>query len=743
MEIPNCDLERGSTSEELRLLSLAVNETDRAVVVLDQDKRVAYINRVFTEMFGYTVEEVHGKRPMEFLVGPNSDATSLQGRRDRAWNNGGVREETSFYRKDGREIWVSSSSNLVLDDVGQLRNLVVILADISEAKHIQTLQRAVLEEVANGLPLVEVGDLLCARVEKIAPEVICSILLVDSDNRLQSLASPSLPKTYSASLNGAAIGPDVGSCGTAAYLGEDVCVVDIATDPRWENYKSQALSIGLRACWSSPIKMRNGRVIGAFAFYYRENREPSPLHKELVSVCLHLCSLAIERDEAKQQIERLSRYDSLTGLPNRNCLYEMTNDLLCKNGVHEVAFFALDVDRFKDVNSTLGHLAGELILIETASRLRKLVPPLGIVSRTAGDSFVAVVPNCDVTRAALLAAKILQTLKEPIDMPEMVLSISVSIGINVTDETRVAPQVLIEQAVSALHEAKLAGRGMYHFYRSEMNQLAQDRLILGAALRKAISFGSFQLQYQPQLRLGIPEVIGVEALLRWQDESLGDIPPEQFIPLAEEIGQIEAIGCWSLREACRQLSVWKQNRIPIPAISVNLSPSHFRSPDLSGYVAGLLKEYALAPRCLTIEITEDVMMDSGSQALETLTRLHRIGVGLSIDDFGTGFSSLARLIRLPITELKLDRSFMRNFETDTAAQAVATAVIRIGQSLNMTVIAEGVENEMQARLLFSYGCDAVQGYLYGKPMSAQALESWIAAPVPGVGSDLLRIFNKV
>lgn len=609
-----------------------------------------------------------------------------------------------------------------------MKNLVVVLANITEIRKIQTVQRIVLEAVAGGTSLTEVADLLCRQVEAIAPEVICSMVLIDAEQRMRPLAGPSLPATYSAALNGLPIGNNMGSCGTAAYLGESVCVTDIETDPRWQNHQSNVLPLGLRACWSVPIKLRDERVAGTFAFYYREKRGPSALHKELILTCQHLCMLAIEREEAKQQIEQLSRFDPLTRLPNRISLYEMVNDLLNKRDrKEEIACFALDIDHFKDVNSTLGHLVGEKILIEIARRLQKLALPPSIVSRTAGDSFVIVMPGYGASRASATADRILEALRVSMDLPGIDLSISVSIGISIAEDDGLSAQMLIEQAVTAMHQAKLAGRANYHFYRPEMNQLAQERLVLGAALRGAIARGSLQLFYQPQFRLQSMQLIGVESLIRWNDPTLGEISPRQFIPLAEEIGQIESIGCWTLQEACRQLSIWQKQGIPIPAVSVNLSPLHFRSQNLPAFVDDLLKTYTVPADRLTIEITEGVMMDSRSKSLEAVMELHEIGVGISIDDFGTGFSSLAMLTRLPVTELKLDRGFMRNFESDPGAQAVATAVIRIGQSLGMTVVAEGVETEAQAKLLTSFGCDAAQGYFYGKPMSAYELERWITA----------------
>lgn len=722
MSLPNEKRE-----DELRFLSLAINETDRAVLVLDDDRRIVYINRAFTEMFGYAASEVTGLRPTDFLSGTNTDSASLQRIREKAQDKQGFREEILFYNKAGQEVWTSSSVNPVLDDEGRVKNLVVVLADTTEMRKIQAVQRIVLEAVAGGSSLADVADLLCRQVEAIAPEVISTMVLIDSERRMRPLAAPSLPAAYSTALDGLAIGETAGSCGAAAFLGEPVCVTDIETDYRWELHKANVLSLGLLACWSSPIKLRDGRVAGTFAFYYREKRCPSALHKELVSACLHLCMLAIERDEAKQKIEQLSRFDSLTGLPNRISLYEIANDLLDKSEGNEIAFFALDIDHFKDVNSTLGHLAGEKILIETAHRLQKLSAPSGIVSRTAGDSFVIVMTHCGASKASAMADKILDALKEPVDIPEIALPISVSIGISIAEDDKFTSQVLIEQAGTAMRQSKLAGRGVYRFYRPEMNLIAEHRLVMGAALRRAIAQGALQFYYQPQFQLKTGELIGVEALVRWNDPVLGEISPEQFIPLAEEIGQVESIGRWSLREACRQLSIWRSRGIPLPAVSVNVSPLHLRSQSLPAFVSDLLKSYEVPPDCLTIEITESVMMDPRTKSLEALMELHELGVGLSIDDFGTGFSSLARLTRLPVTELKLDRSFMRNFESDPGAQAVATAVIRIGQSLGMRVIAEGVETAAQAELLASFGCDAAQGYFYGRPMSAQDLERWVAA----------------
>jgi c-di-GMP-specific phosphodiesterase len=713
--------------EEIRLLGLAVDATNRAILILDEERRIIYANRAFTDLFGYTREEIQGKLPSQFLPGADTDTDTFERLRQGAWDNQVVHADTLLYSKSGREIWISASVSPIKDKEEHVTNLVIVLVDITETKHIQNLQRVVLEAVASGLPLAGVADLICRQVESIAPEVFSSILLVDAEGRLHPLAGPRLPQDYSDALDGLHIGPSAGSCGTAAYLGEPVCVTDISTDPLWTDYKSMVLPMGFQACWSSPIKMRDDRVAGTFAFYYAEKRCPSPLHHELVSACLHLSMLAIETDDARQKIAQLSHFDTLTGLPNRTSLYDKASDLLLRQTAKETAFFALDLDRFKDVNDTLGHSVGDHVLIEAAYRLQKLAHPLGIVSRTEGDVFMIVVPDCGVSRASALADRILVELRAPINISGISLSSSASIGISIAQDNQIAPEVFAEQAVTAMLQAKAAGRACYYFYNPEQNQAAKDRLILGNALRSAFSNDSIRLVYQPKVRFKTLELTGIEALSRWNDQLLGEISPAKFIPLAEEIGQIEAIGYWSLREACRQMAAWRRERITVPNVSVNLSPLHFLNRNLAAFIEDTLAEFHLSASCLTIEITEGVMVNQNQESLATAMALHDIGVALSIDDFGTGFSSLSRLAQLPVKELKLDDSFVSNIDEDPNAQAVATAIISIGHSLGIAVVSEGVETEKQARLLERLGCEVGQGFLFGRPMSPDELKNYILA----------------
>ena len=719
--------------EELRLLSLAVNETDRAMLVLDQDRRIIYVNRAFSDLFGYSLAAVIGKLPTDFLAGPSTEADTLARLRRRSWETQGFTEEILIYDCNGNPVWVSAAVNPILDAQGVVANVVVVLTDITLLKRIQSLQDDVLEGLASDLSLSEVTDFLCRRVEEIAPDIISSILLVDLERRMRPLAGPSLPPSYCDAIDGAPAGEIAGSCGTAVWRGESVFVTDIETDPLWAPYKHLALPHGLRACWSSPIKLRDGRIAGTFAFYYREPRGPSLFHQQIVKACLHLCKLAIERDESRRQIAQLSHFDPLTGLPNRARLLDEVKNIFQKSSDEnrKIAFFAINIDRFKDINNSLGHAIGDQVLIEAAYRLQRIFANLGaLISRTGGDSYVVVLPDCDVASASFNADNILQAISQPTEIPAFSLSLSVSIGISMFRDNGTDPANLLKHAETAMYQAKAEGRATYRFFSPEMNQLAESRLVLGTALRNALSSDLLRLHYQPQVKIGSKALYGVEALARWHDPELGNIPPTRFIPLAEEIGLIEAIGRWSLREACQQMAAWRGAGLVIPTVSVNLSRLHFHDHSLPKFVADLLSEFDLPASCLTIEITESVMMDGGRETLRTLAALHEVGVGLSMDDFGTGFSSLSSLTQMPINELKLDRSFMRNFETDPNAQAVITAIVRIGQSLGLTVVSEGVETVDQARLLSLLDCTVAQGYYFAEPMSTYDLEQWIAANQP-------------
>ncbi len=712
--------------EKLALLNLVADTTDRAALVTDPDLRIVYTNAAFAEMFGYSPEEAQGREAIDLLFGRYTDRAALENLLCRIGDESGGEQEVLAYDRNGDEIWLSANVRAFRRGSQRVKFVFALLTDITETKQLRSLQQLIMNALAEDVSITEIADRLCRRVEEIAPDVVSSLLQIDAGGLIHPLGGPKLPGDYSRALDGVAIGPDVGSCGSAAYFGEAVLAMDLDTDPRWKPYKTRPIEVGLRACWSTPIKGKNGRVIGTFAFYFRECRAPSRWHQRIVDACVDLGALAIERQEARAQIARLAYCDMLTGLPNRAHLRDLISEAIqtCRAGNHTALAF-LDVDNFKDVNDTLGHSAGDELLVQFAQRLRAQIQPGDLLGRLGGDEFVILLPNHDANEASAVASRIIDAMVLPIQIGAWQVPVSASMGISIYPDNATDIDALMQQADTAMYKAKGAGRSTYRFFSADMNQLAEQRLAYSSALRAAIASNALKLHYQPQIRTRDGAIHGIEALARWHDPVLGEVSPTKFIPLAEECGLIEQIGLWSIREACRQMAEWRKAGLDIPCVSVNLSPINFKNSSLASAVAGILAGHDLPPEMLMLEITEGVILDERAVVIETMNSLRKLGVGLSLDDFGTGYSSLSRLAYLPIRELKIDRTFMRDIEQDPSARAIVTSVVRVGQSLQLTVVAEGVETNGQRDLLAEVGCDVVQGFLYAPAMPPSAFAHWL------------------
>ncbi|MDC8770849.1 putative bifunctional diguanylate cyclase/phosphodiesterase [Roseateles albus] len=598
-----------------------------------------------------------------------------------------------------------------------------------EREAVSALQHDVLEAVALGRPLPVVMDLLCRRVEALAPDVICSVLAVDEAGLLHPLAAPSLPSNFSAALDGLAIGPSVGSCGTAAFRGQAVQVTDIANDPLWADYRALALSFGLGACWSTPIFLNPQRVGATFALYYREARVAADFHRRMVEACEQLCTVALKHDEHLRQIERLAYFDGVTGLPNRTLFADRVRQglpLAGRTGA-PAALLLLDLDRFKTVNDTLGHASGDEVLRQAALRLSACLREADTLARFGGDEFVAWLPGCSASYAMQVAAKLLASLELPLELTgqDAPLLISASIGVSCYPDDGHELDKLLKHADIAMYEAKRAGRNCARFYLPAMNQALDTRMALESALRLALSSNSLALHYQPKVRLSDGALVGAEALLRWWHPQHGQVPPDTFIPMAEECGLVNALDAWVLEAACAQLASWREQGVAIQAVAVNVSPTRFQQDDVAAHVHSLLQKHDLRAEQITLEMTERLLLEHETRTVDQLNQLHSMGVRLSIDDFGTGYSSLSYLKRLPVSELKLDKSFVRDLETDADDRALSSAVIGIGRALGLAVVAEGVETEGQRRVLIEAGCEIAQGYFFARPQSAQDLQAWL------------------
>ena len=423
-----------------------------------------------------------------------------------------------------------------------------------------------------------------------------------------------------------------------------------------------------------------------------------------------------ERQAAEARIAYLARHDPLTDLPNRAVFREALETALVRaRRGEQIAVMCLDLDRFKTVNDTLGHPIGDALLQQAAARLKTAVRESDVVARLGGDEFAIVeVGSLQPTSATLLADRVVAAMSRPFHVDGHEISIGCSVGVSIAPEDGCDADQLMRNADLALYRAKSEGRGQHRFFASEMDERMQARRRLELDLRGALAAGEFELVYQPLVTVESGKVSGFEALLRWRHPVRGLVMPDEFIPLAEEIGLIVPIGDWVLREACATASGWPEET----RIAVNLSPVQFRAGNLATSVMVALSSSGLTPGRLELEITEGVLLTDGKDTLEVLHRLRGLGVRIAMDDFGTGYSSLSYLRAFPFDKIKIDRSFVEDIHNDPEAMAIVRAVTDLGRSLGMSTTAEGIETQEQLTQLRLDGCTEVQGYLLGRPMSA-------------------------
>ncbi len=739
--------------------------------------------------------------------------------------------------------------------------------DEPDSGHIVNLalgQSKVLERIALGAPIAETLTALLEFLERDSPDMLCSVLLLDPDGvHLRHGAAPRLPAEYSAAVDGAPIGPVAGSCGTAAYRGERVVVTDIETDPLWEPYRHLARPHGLRACWSTPIRDTDSRVLGTFAMYFTRPMRPGPLHERLTEIALHVATIAIsqarrerERDESQQRyrllnqatndavwdwdlgtgqlwwndavctlfgypeaevtsdldwwttrvhpsdrdrvhdslentahssghswqeeyrfqrkdgsyadvqdrgyvmrdssgkatrmlgimqditerkraeakIRELAFQDSVTGLPNRAALQLRLTRALAEATTrgHELALVLANLDSFRDVNDCLGHQNGDLLLERVAERLRTTLGAACEVASLGGDEFAILLPEMrERGEAEALLASVRKTLALPILLAELPIKVEATFGVALFPEHGTSVELLWQHADVALRTAK--ERCVEHlFYSPEIDHYDPARLVLLGELHDAIERGELVLHYQPKIDLSTGHTVGVEALVRWQHPSRGLVFPDSFIPLAERTGLIHPLTTAVVIGALAQGVAFTNAGMPL-GVSVNLSARNLHDVSFAENLLSLVTESGLPTSSLTLEVTETAIMAEPVRAKAVLTQLRDAGIQLSMDDFGIGQSSLSYLKHLPISKMKIDKSFVMDFD-DPKNVAVVRSAIELGRSMGLQVTAEGVETESTYRALAALGCHLGQGYYFSRPLPIERFSLWARESPFGVAS---------
>lgn len=484
----------------------------------------------------------------------------------------------------------------------------------------------------------------------------------------------------------------------------------------------ETVKTGLPACFEHHYRDNEGT-----STFFEVSTSPILDDEGQVLQAVHVCRDTTKRKQAENEILQMAYYDTLTGLPNRRLLLDRLHKAIpqARRTQGKLAVLFLDLDRFKGINDSRGHSCGDQVLQAVAKRLEKIVRDSDTLARLGGDEFVILLAQIEsALDASHVAEKVLATIREPLSLEESQMHITTSIGISVFPDDGENSDILLKGADIALYAAKSFGRNSYKFFSDKMDSLAQERHELESRMHRALEEDEFFLVYQPQFNLITGDIIGIEALLRWQNPDLGAVPPDKFIPVAEETGLILKLGDWVLQTACSQAKTWLDQGLKERCVAVNISVSQFRQSDFVEMIEKTLADTGLPAYLLELELTESLLMQNVEDNINVLQQLKKMGVSLSIDDFGTGYSSLSYLKNFPLDRMKIDQSFVRDINADESDRIIVETIIAMAERLGIEVIAEGVETESQRDALLMRNCHLVQGFLFGKPMSPLELQEF-------------------
>lgn len=688
---------RHAIEHRLMQLSQAVEQSSSAVVITDLAGSIEYVNCSFATLTGYDVGEILGKNYAELqasAVTPGQLAEIAQALATQGVWRGEVRNR----RKDGSAYWARRVISTIRDGKGQVIRHVISEEDISATREAELALLKSQHRLAEAQRIAMLGNW---ELDLATGEIWWS----DELHRIFGMP-PAVRPNFERFSN--ALHPD--------DRGRVVAAVTATRDygvPYNVEYRV-VLPDG---------RMRTVHAVGEVV-YDQHGR----------AVLMQGTAQDItERRNTEQRLHHLAYYDDLTGLPNRALFIDRLERaaLDFKRHGRSVGLLYMDLDRFKQINETIGHDAGDALLKGVAQRLRGCVREIDSIGRMGGDNFAVLLSELnDGQEAGLVARKILDGLERPFTIAGQEFTVTGSIGISIYPGDGDDIKALLKNADAALDYAKDRGRNNYQFYSTHMTATTFERLVLENALRKALERDEFELHYQPQLNLAQGRVVGCEALLRWRHPELGLVSPMRFIPLAEDTGLIVPITAWVLRAACRQAQAWHAAGLPPMRMAVNISSRHFREPGLVEMVEQVLTDSGLPADLLELELTESVIMEHTDTAVDTIGRLWALGVQLAMDDFGTGYSSLSYLKRFPMQILKIDRSFINDLTSDPGDAALTRAIIVMAHSLDMQVVAEGVETAEQLEFLRKEGCDFMQGYYYSPPRPADEFEALLRSAHP-------------
>jgi diguanylate cyclase (GGDEF)-like protein/PAS domain S-box-containing protein len=691
---------RKRAEEQLRLQSAALEAAANAIVITDYEGKIVWVNRAFTAMTGYSKEETLGKNPRLLKSGEQTESYYAE-----LWStisSGKVWQgEVVNRRKDRTTYTEEMTITPIAQNVGQANwtHFIAIKQDITERKRAQ-------EELYRAHQMLEtILDTIPQRV--FWKDRNCTYL---GCNRI--------------------FATDAGLDNPAEIIGKSD--FDLAWSETAEVYRADdqlVMEQGSAKLFYEEIQDRPDRS----RVWLRTSKLPRRDQEGKVTGVIGTYEDITERKVAEERVQYLAYYDALTGLANRTLLQDRLSKALAsaRRRKDKVALLFLDLDRFKDIYDSLGHSVGDLLLQEVAGRLKRWAREQDTVARVGGDEFLIVLNAVkEVGDAAVAAERLMDAMTAEFVIEGHSLGISCSLGISIFPEHGADNEALIKHADAAMYSAKDIGRNNFQFFTENMNAQVVERLTLENSLRLALDKKELFLVYQPQMDIGTGRIIGLEALLRWQHPELGLVPPDRFIRIAENSGLIVPIGEWVLRTACSQARKWQDEGIPAVSVAVNVSAVQFRQEGFCQLIRKVLDETGLAPQHLELELTEGLLLVNADVTFSVLQELTDMGLTLAIDDFGTGYSNFNYLRQFRVSKLKIDRSFIQNVAVNTDDAAITTAIISMAKSLNLKVIAEGVEDEAQMSFLRAHQCDEIQGYYFSKPLTADKVAGKLRSNSP-------------
>ena len=716
------------------------------VVVLDPDWNVRYASPSAERFSGYGGEGI-GRPAREFV---HPDDVERVTEYFAATARGEESTETityRFLRADGAVESIEAVARDLSHDPA-VGGIVIVCRTVTERVEAEAALRAsdarvrdqasILEMIATGTPRADTLAEICRMVEHQIPEARCTVLLVDEQGTaLRHGAAPSFPESFARAVDGISIAEGSTICAAAAARGETVAVRDAVTEALDPRFRELAGEHRIHGAWSTPIPASSDeRVLGTFATYLTTERLPTVDEEACVESVLHLAAIAIERTQFEAKLSHQAHHDPLTGLPNRTLFGELLEHSLrrAQRSGSGVGVLFLDLDRFKVVNDSLGHDAGDELLAALGERLSGVLRPGDVVARFGGDEFTVLCedlePGVADRQAIGVAERLIDALRDPFQIGSEEQFVSASVGIAISIAGRERPEALLRDADSAMYRAKERGKGRCEVFDEQMRERARHRHETENALHRAVARGEFRVFYQPVISLLDGACIGVEALARWQHPDRGLLTPADFLVSAEETGLVVPIGAWVLEEACTRAVEWRR-ALSSPEqfrLSVNLSGRQLVHAELADLVAGVLEQAGLRPDALCIEITETVLVEDIEAGVAAVKALKALGVRVSIDDFGTGYSALGYLRQFPVDDVKIDRTFVARLGTDPEDAAIVAAVVSLGHALGVTVTGEGVETPAQLQILRDLGVDAAQGYLFAPPQPPADLTPRLVRP---------------